>query len=112
MERIATAVRIDRPTSELLKVIGKAKGLAVNAIVSRALADYIERESLLVESDLTATLDRVRACRARPHDSKSETAAWVTAEVNYPDPAEADRIYRVDKDGIEHAVLAILDDVG
>lgn len=110
MTRVATTVRVDRRMRDMLETIGKAKGLAINAIVTRALAAYVDRESRLLERDLSGTLERIRAYRADPAARAAAVAAIVADEGAYPDPAEADQVYHVDSHPVEASVLAALDE--
>gem|GEM_PF-3559618 len=110
MDRVSTTVRMDRATRDVLEVISKAKGLAINVLVNRAINAFVDREAGAVEHDLSDTLARLRAYRTTHRDHAAEIQAVVDAEMSGPDPAEADRVFVVDPQGIESSVLAILDD--
>jgi hypothetical protein len=94
----------------VLEVIGKAKGLAINAVINRAISAFVDREAGAIEHDLSDTLARLRVYRTTHRDHAAEIQAVVDAEMSGPDPAEADRVFVVDPQGIESSVLAILDD--
>jgi hypothetical protein len=110
VDRVSTTVRMDRATRDLLEVISKAKGLAINVLVNKAISAFVDREAGAIEHDLSDTLARVRAYRSTHRDHAAAIQAVVEAEMSAPDPAEADRVFTIDPDGIESAVLTILDD--
>jgi hypothetical protein len=110
MDRVATTVRIDRATRDVLEVISKAKGVAINTLVNKAISAFVDREARSIEVDLSETLERVRAYRSRHRDHAAAIEAVVAAEMDSPDPAEADEIFTVKPKRLERSVLAILDD--
>jgi hypothetical protein len=110
MDRVSTTVRMDRATRDVLEVISKAKGLAINVLVNRAISAFVDREAGAIEQDLSETLARVRAYRSTHRDHAAAIQAVVDAEMSAPDPAEADRVFADKPHEIESAVLAILDD--
>lgn len=110
MERVSTTVRMDRATRDVLEVISRAKGLAINVLVNAAISAFVEREAAAIEHDLSDTLARLRAYRSAHRDDEAEIRAVVDAEMSGPDPAEADRVFVTDLQGVERSVLAILDD--
>ncbi|MGQ0587986.1 MAG: hypothetical protein ACT4N8_00460 [Sphingosinicella sp.] len=101
---------MDRDMRDMLEMISKATGLAINVLVNKAVHSFVDREAGVIERDLSDTLARVRAYRATPRDEAAEIQAVVDAEMSGPDPAEADRVFMVDPQGVEKSVLAILDD--
>lgn len=110
MDRVATTVRMDRETRDVLEVIGKAKGLAVNVLINRAIRALVDREAGAIEHDLGDTLARLRAYRATHRNHDAAIQAVVDAEMSASDPAEADNAFAVSPEGIEGSVLAILND--
>jgi antitoxin component of RelBE/YafQ-DinJ toxin-antitoxin module len=110
MDRVSTTVRMDRATRDVLEVIAKAKGLAINALVNMAIDALVSREALAIEQDLSDTLERVRAYRSARRDESAQIQAVVDAEMSGSDPAEADEVYVVEPQGVEGSVLAILDE--
>jgi hypothetical protein len=110
MDRVATTVRMDRATRDILEVISKARGVAVNALVNRAIAAFVETEAGAVEQDLGDTLQRLRAYRSANRDHSAAIEAVVAAEMAGPDPAEADKVFISSPQRVESAVLAILND--
>jgi hypothetical protein len=110
MDRVATTVRIDRATRDVLEVISKAKGVAINVLVNKAISAFVDREARSIELDLAETLERVRAYRFSHRDHAAAIDAVVAAEMAHPDPAEADEVFTVKPNGLERSVLAILDD--
>ena len=110
MDRVATTVRIDRATRDVLEVISKAKGVAINVLVNKAISAFVDREVLSIELDLAETLERVRAYRSRRRDDAAEVQAVVDAEMSGRDPAEADQVFVVDPQGVERSLLSILND--
>lgn len=110
MDRVSTTVRMDRETRDVLEVIAKAKGLAINVLVNRAIDAFVGREAAAIEQDLSDTLARVRAYRSTHRDDAAQIQAVVAAEMSGSDPAEADGVYVVEPQGVERSVLAILDE--
>ncbi len=110
MDRVSTTVRMDRATRDLLDVIGKARGVAINALVNRAITAFVDREAQAIEQDLNATLTRLRTYRSKTRDHSAAIRAVVESESSLSDPAEADRLFEVKGGGVERSVLAILDD--
>jgi hypothetical protein len=78
--------------------------------VNKAVHSFVDREAGVIERDLIETLSRVRAYRSTYRDEAAEIQALVDAEMSGADPAEADRVFLVDPQGVERSVLAILDD--
>jgi hypothetical protein len=101
---------MDRATRDVLEVISRAKGLAINVLVNRAISAFVDREAGAIEKDLSDTLARLRAYRSTGHGDAAEIQAVVAAEMSGSDPAEADRVFVVGPQGVERSVLAILDD--
>ena len=110
LDRVATTVRMDRETRDVLEVIGKAKGLALNVLINRAIRALVDREAGAIEHDLGDTLARLRAYRTAHRDHSAAIEAVVHAEMSAPDPAEADSVFAMNPQGIEGSVLAILND--
>lgn len=109
MDRISTTVRMDRSMRDMLDILASTQGVAINALIVQAVSAFINRETKTVERDLSATLEQVRAYRALYRDHRAAIGALVKAEVSLPDPAEADRVFKV-KGGAEAALLSILDE--
>src|SRR5687768_12561792 len=86
VDRVATTVRMDRATRDLLEVIGKAKGIAINVLINRAISALVDREAGAIEQDLGDTLERLRAYRAAHRDHAAAIQAVVDAEMSALDP--------------------------
>lgn len=110
MDRVSTTVRMDRATRDVLEVISRVKGLAINVLVNRAIDAFVDREAAAIEQDLGGTLARLRAYRSKHRDHGAAIQAVVEAEMSAPDPAESDGVFTKNPQGVESAVLAILDD--
>jgi hypothetical protein len=110
VDRISTTVRMDRETRDMLDVISKATGLAINTLVNKAVHAFVDRETGAIEHNLSETLTRLRAYRSTHRDHVAAIQAVVDAEMSAPDPAEADSVSTVSPQRIEGSVLAILED--
>lgn len=109
MDRISTTVRMDRSMRDMLDVLANTQGVAINALIVHAISAFINRETKTIERDLSATLEQVRAYRVRYRDHRAAIDALVEAEASLPDPAEADRVFKI-KGSAEAALLSILDE--
>ena|ERR1044072_3342001 len=101
---------MDRATRDMLDVISKATGLAINTLVNKAVHALLDRETAALEHDLGDTLARLRAYRSTHRDHAEAIQAVVDAEMSAADPAEANSVFVMTPQGIESSVLAILSD--
>jgi len=79
----------DDLTPRVLRVVAKARHVSMNTLIEEMIARELPREVELVESELTGTLDALRAYRGRFED---DWAAFARAEGSAEDPVQAERV--------------------
>lgn len=86
---VSKTLRIDESLNAALKLLGRNFGQPMNAIIVRALESWVRSELAKVDSDMTATLAKLRAYRARfgNFDTAIDDVASAEAALEY-DPAE------------------------
>jgi len=88
--RKATTFRLDPRLQSNLSMLSDILKTPLNRLVNEAVAGYLEKRTMQVESDLQAILDRVKAAReADPHfESAIRAFADAEASLGSEDPAE------------------------
>jgi hypothetical protein len=79
----------DELTLRVLKLVAKERRVSVNALIEEMVERELPREVELVESDLTGTLDALRAYKGKFED---DWAAFAKAEGAVEDPVKATQV--------------------
>src|SRR5580698_1577405 len=88
--RKATTFRLEPRLQSNLSMLGEILKTPLNRLVNEAVADYLERRTVQVESDLQRILDRIKAARKADPHFESAIRAFSDSEANLgsEDPAE------------------------
>jgi predicted DNA-binding protein len=84
----ATTIRLKEDVQSALAVLSEHTHRTMNTLVNEAVESYLGQNMARAESDLEATLAKLRAYRKRdPHFEKA-IDSFAEAEAKYPDPTE------------------------
>jgi predicted transcriptional regulator len=88
--RKATTFRLEPRLQSNLSMLGEILKTPLNRLVNEAVAGYLEKRTVQVESDLQSILDRVKAARRADPHFESAIRAFADSEANLgsEDPAE------------------------
>ena len=78
-------------TSELLGVVAKRYGVSKNQLIEQLLERELQAAAMVIEQDLSTTIEQLRGYRAAEHQ-RSAIEAVAQAEGSQPDPMQARRV--------------------
>jgi hypothetical protein len=87
---------------EILGLLAERRGVSKNQLAEEMLERELQAEALLLEQDLTGTLDLLRAYRREEHLEQA-IAAFADAEAAGPDPVRTRHVPAPDDYGVADA---------
>ncbi len=87
MSRKVFTLRIDPPERAALKNLSKVLHRPMNQLLNEAIKIYLSQQGQQ-ESELEASLEKLKAYRRKDPSFKKAIARIVDAEISNPDPAE------------------------
>ena len=86
----AKTLRLEPAFEVGLRILKDVLGKPVNKMVNEAVGEYIQRRGAEVETSLTGTLERLKACRQADPNFEYDRRQFIAAEARYSahDPME------------------------
>ena len=81
----------DERTGELLGLVAKRYGVSKNQLIEQLLERELQAAAMVIEQDLSTTIEQLRRYRAAEHQ-KAAIDAVAQAEGAQPDPMQARRV--------------------
>ena len=94
LQRRATTFRLEPRLQRGLELLSDIRRAPLNRLVNEAVDDYLDVQAARLETDLEATLQRVRAYRAADPDFEHAIARFAEAEAEHAaeDPVEGSAV--------------------
>jgi hypothetical protein len=90
MTKLTLRLRDER-LGELLSLVAERFGVSKNQLIEQLLERDLQAAAMVIEQDLTSTVEQLRRYRAREHQAAAIEAVAV-GEAVAPDPMQARRV--------------------